>query len=1098
MAFDALSHPLRISAMHDAGRRAAAGDAQAEALLATLHGSAEPWDRALGLVGQAGAGRHEALRAATFDPSRQVRLRAWSLLLRVGAPEVVAAALREHADERQSPRRAGELLARRPHPAVEALVVELATPERPAWLDRLPLCGAEVVRPRLALLREHGGPQAWARLVSRHPRLAVQALAPEGALDMRQQWRIRAHLPGLVRVDPDAALDLVELLFRHEGQAQEIRAALVRLAVLRPAHTFDLVRARQERGLPGPLSGLFSLVRFPRAERLGLDRLRWALSHAPACLPDGSAGRDWLRRLSPSDQEALVAHWVAHGVGSFGAFLFAHVPEGPARDRAFARWRRAAEDSHGVIAAGRLHDLPRALREAEARRHLHEVAWLQSRPEERRAYAALLPWGEAEEVLLAWLRHPEAEHRAAALGLLLSTVRHDRAAVADALAAARRRKNEQDPVRLAMLTALADLPPGRSAAPQVPELVGVVGEALDAADLSGGTARAAQLLAARVLALDPEAGMALLARVLQVRGGVDGHAIGGRLDLPAARRLDPVLAGLVEAWVRRERAHAVLGLALGLGDRLRHMPQTLAAFDGLCALPSLPVLAQVLELLARFHRPAFQARALALFAQDPSVACLPRVARLLALRHTELLDPLLEGRPMTGRFATGRTHWVLDFGLRLGGWTPAQQRAYAARLVELLDDPERDVPTARWAVERLAALPCAPAELLPRFAADPRPPVRELALRALPSADGPEGLSTLLDCMADDRARIAIYALRRCLQELPRDEAVARLSTVPMDRVTVAKEVLRLLGELGGPGVRDHLVRLGSPPGPGGKPLHRDVRIALLRALWDHIEHPPAWALLEAAARDPDPILASRLLSIPMGRLSSEADARLAALFAEVLQRKEPEARLSFLAAIPRAPLRDAARVLWGALLRHLDHPDPAEAVATLDALLVRMVDAEVPRLTARLAGLLPRRQVIQALLAHLAAVLHPWAPDHHRQVARALLPALVADRLAASLAVPLLARAWDDQGYALGLESLSARDHLHHDAVALAVQHAGGFAAQDRLAQRLSTHADPRLRRVALAALVAAARPENGWSPARRALLATLQSDPSLAACSP
>jgi hypothetical protein len=1087
-----LSHPERVAEVHALGRRSAAGDSVAASQLDDLAHSVEPWDRALALTGLAAAGQHEAVRAAIVDPSRQVRLRAWSVLARVGAVDVLAEALRAHHDERRIVRLTARVLTQRPHPAIEAVVIALAAPERGAWLDLVPMCRAEVVRPRLGLLAEHGGASAWARLVARHPGLAVEALDPAAGLDMRRQWRIRTYLPALVKADPDAALDLVERLFRHEGQAHEIRSALVRLAVLRPARTFDLIRARQAMGLPGPLSGLFALVRFPRAERLGLERLGWALANAPACLPDGSEGRDWLRRLPETDRRALVDRWVDSGVGSYGAFLFAYVPDGAARERAFARWRRAAEDAHGVVAVARLHDLPRDLREREARRHLDDVVWLQSRPEARRVYAALLPWDEAEPALQSWLRHPEGEHRAAALGLLLSTVRHDRGAVMPALAAVRRRKNEQDPVRLAMLTGLASLPPGRFGPSAVPELVGVVGEALDAADLSAATARSAQSLAAFVLALDPVEGVSLLPRVLKARGSVDGNAIGAKLDPAAARRLDPALAGVVAAWARTERSLALVGLAFGLGARLRHMPLTLAAFQAICAVPSLPVLASVLELLARHDPPAFAARALAVFHDDPSVACLPRVARLLALRRTDLLDPLLEGRPMTGRFATGRTHWVLDFGLRLGGWTPAQQRAYAARLVELLDDLERDVPTARWAIERLAALPCAPADQLPRFAADPRPPVRDLAVRALPSMDGPDGLTTLLGCMADDRARIAIYALRRCLAELPRSEVVARLSVMLADpaamaRVTVAKEVLRLLGELGGAEVRDRLVALGAAP------LHRDVRIALLRALWDHIEHPPAWALLEAAARDPDPILAGRLLSIPLARLSSDADARLASLFAEVLDRRQPEARLAFLKSVPQAPLRDARRVLWRALLRHLGAPDPAEAAATLGALLARMEGAEVPLLTARLAGLLPNRQVAQALITHLAAALHAWAPARHQQVARALLPALIADRFGATLAVPLLARTRDDAGYADGLEALSARDHLHHDAVALAVRHVDGFASPDRLARRLAAHVDPRLRRVALAALVAAAGPENGWAPARRALLATLQADASL-----
>ncbi len=1096
MVLDELSHPARRQALHRLGRAAAAGDESARAEIQALVSHAEPWRRWLGLIGLASTGDWPALRRATHDRSRLVRGRAWSLLRRCGPAEVVADALRDHADSRFAPRLAGRVLARRPAPAVEALVVERATAEQPDWLDWLPLCSEAVVRRSLGLLSEHGSPSAWLRLARAHPGLAVEALRPSPGLgvDRRQDWRVRAILPALVEADPDRALDLVEALFADAGQAQPIRASLARLAVLRPGRTFDLVRARQGMGLPAPLSGLFGLVRFVRAERLGLERLRWAVEHAPACLAEGSEGRQWLRRMPAEDRQALVRHWLSRGTGSWGAFLFgaAEGMPAPERERAWLRWSTAARDGKGCIPVHRLHDLPRELREREARRHLEEVEHLVSRPEQRRAYAALLPYEEAEVQLQDWLRHPEGEQRAIGLGLLFATVRHDRAAASAALAATRKRKNEQDPVRLAMLGALGTLPPSRLPKALLPEVEAVVDEALAAADLSAPTARAAQVLASRVLAGEPERGMELLVRVLRVRGSVDGAALGARLSVQDVRRLDPVLAGLVERWARTERAAAVLSLIHGLGERVRHMSATLQAMDGLCAMPSLAVLGVFLELLARFDRPRFQARALALFEQDRSVACLPRVARLLAVSRTDLLDPLLRGEPMQGRFASGRTHWVLDFGLSMQGWTPAQQALYASQLCGLLDEPERDVPTCRWAIERLAALALAPAALLIRYASDPRPPVRDIALRALPSLDGGEGLDELLACMGDDRARIAAYALRRCLMELPRAEVLPRLAAVPLERVTVAKEVLRLMGELGGAQARELLIEKGQ------QPLHRDVRIALLRALWDHIEDPAAWALLEAAARDPDPVLASRLLSIPMLRLSEPADARLCALFAEVLSRPQALARLGFLDVVGGSPIRDQRRVLFSALLRHLGTPDPSEAARAFSAVLVRMQPGEVPPVVARLAGLLPRRETSAALIQHLCAALHHWAPPHHKQLGLALLPALEADRLAAGLAVPLLAKVSDDLGFAAGLERLSARGHLHQDAIAAAMAAVGSFLYGDRLARRLAGHSDARLRRVGLAALIQAARPENGWTAERRALLGTMQADPEVEVAAP
>ena len=978
---------------------------------------------------------------------------------------------------------------------MEALVAGLAGRDRPDWLDALPACSEE--RVPLPLIDEHGSPAAWARMAISHPRPTARHLVAAVAKgrDSRVLWRVHSLLPALVGADPDAALDVVEALFAVEGQAHAIRPALQRLATVRPQRTFDLIRQRQAMGLPAPLSGLFGLVVFHRAEKLGLERLKWAVAHAPAALPDSSAGRDWLRRLTVADRDALVTEWLARGTSSWGAFLFASVPEGPARERSYLRWRTAAENREGVVAVQRLDDLPWDLREREARRHLSEVVWLQSRPVERRPYARLLPWAEAETQLSPWIRHPEGEERAAAWRVLLAVPRHDRVGVPPALAAVRKRKNEQYPVRLAMHDALAAIPPGRVPDASLPDVEAVVDDALDAADLSGATARAAQLLAARVLDRDPARGMALVAKILRVRGSVDGSAIGGRITPAGAVRLDGVLADLTRRWVEQERASAVITLAWGLDRRLRRMPLTLDAIDGLCASPHLPVLASLLTLLRRHAPGRFAERAIALVVGDPSAACLADVARVVATRRTDLLDPLLAGTPMTGRWATGRTHWVLDFGLHLDGWTPDQQARYGRMLDALLDDPERDVPTCRWAIERLAVLHLAPAAALIARAADPRPPVRDIAIRALPSLDGGAGIEALVDCMGDDRARVAAYALRRAIAELPRTEIVDRLRRVPMTRVTVAKEVLRMLGELGGASVRDHLVAVGATP------LHRDVRIALLRALWDHIEHPPAWALLESAAKDPDPILVGRLLSIPMGRLSRAADARLCTLFGDVLARPEPEARLGFLAAVPAAPLRDESRVLLGRLVGHLATPDPAESAAALRALLARMYEGEVPVVTARIVGLLPKRPHALALLAVVIDTLTAWSPTHHRALGVALAGPLCADRLAGVFAVRLLARIHVAEGFAAGLEALSSRGHLHHDAITAAIGAVGAVGAlgrPDALAQILAKSGDARLRRVALAALQVAASPENGWIAARRELLAQLQRDPSLEVAAP
>ena len=90
----------------------------------------------------------------------------------------------------------------------------------------------------------------------------------------------------------------------------------------------------------------------------------------------------------------------------------------------------------------------------------------------------------------------------------------------------------------------------------------------------------------------------------------------------------------------------------------------------------------------------------------------------------------------------------------------------------------------------------------------------------------------------------------------------------------------RLLGELRTQGAYDRLIRFD------GSDLHRDVRIALLRALWDHLDRETTWEIFARAVTGEDWVMASRLADIPADRLTQTSDRRLSALLARVLMRR--------------------------------------------------------------------------------------------------------------------------------------------------------------------------------------------------------------------
>ncbi|GER92265.1 hypothetical protein KDW_64270 [Dictyobacter vulcani] len=87
---------------------------------------------------------------------------------------------------------------------------------------------------------------------------------------------------------------------------------------------------------------------------------------------------------------------------------------------------------------------------------------------------------------------------------------------------------------------------------------------------------------------------------------------------------------------------------------------------------------------------------------------------------------------------------------------------------------------------------------------------------------------------------------------MPEDEALKLLQDAPLNKITVAKEVVRLMGELGTEAAYQQLQAMQQ------QELHRDVRIALLRALWSYLERPETWESFRRAAQDPDLSIANR------------------------------------------------------------------------------------------------------------------------------------------------------------------------------------------------------------------------------------------------
>jgi len=988
------------------GRTAKAGGAagkRAQALIDALS-AGDVYERRLALYGLQIAGDGERLLPFTEDEAASLRSMAFSIVPRICDDEQALRALRVAYVLRRD-RELLRALARRGRRAVVDRYLDWLS-EQPGlhdFADLVPLASEVGVTRHLSRALERPSTTFWDRL-SRYAPAALAGIMGErlreveGEPDAPTRQRIDRYIDRIASKAPDAALELLELLL-----ARGIRShlsALHRAGALRPRTTLGLIERLDLKLYGSPFAGSADELRAEELERL--------TAREPTLLGDAQPLVD---KLSPEKVSAIIRGWLVRlqDRPMWGRALFAKIEDPADLERAYAAWTIAARDLRGVISVASVSGLPGALREREARRHLVEVVALQTRPGMRLPYARFLPWDEAKAALRDHLGFPEGIVRGLALAnlLMIPGLRPEEPELVDrALELVIAKKNEQDPVRMAMLQALVGWP-REVWRPEHAERIGtIVRAALDAGDLSHGTAVVAESLVVRTFSLDPEGGARWLATLIKERGNLYNARLGEQLSDDEVSTAAPHLLAIAETWSKQERFQQVIQLVQSLGARLVRVPglpelvaslTTTTPWGGTSRLllelledhdaeryaelvpsvlphwrsrgwyaeilghagrtrapgrrqpPLEPLISEAVAEIARAGRAVrdgeviqaltllrrravkhFDALLGELLTKDPSYVCIPVVYWHLHANRQDLLDPFLGARRIRGRFATGKTAWILPFTRGFYRWTPAQNTAFAAAHAKIIQDTKRDTPTVWRSLMIFAALDSAPMDALAAVADDPRAAIQERALRVMARCDRGQCVPTLLRCLHDARARIAIYGLRRAVKNMLPSRAVELLAEVPLRKVTVAKEVFRLLGGLRHETAYERLLAASESD------LHRDVRIALLRALWDHLDREATWEIFARAVKGPDWVMASRLGDIPADRLTATSDARLSCLLGQVLDRPEPEARISLLQRAGMLGIRDPERVFLRACARRLRSPYDDEVKAALVSLLRR------------------------------------------------------------------------------------------------------------------------------------------------------------------
>jgi hypothetical protein len=321
--------------------------------------------------------------------------------------------------------------------------------------------------------------------------------------------------------------------------------------------------------------------------------------------------------------------------------------------------------------------------------------------------------------------------------------------------------------------------------------------------------------------------------------------------------------------------------------------------------------------------------------------------------------------------------------------------------------------------------------------------------------------------------------------------ALQLLKNVSSEKITVAKEVIRLIGELRTDEAFAELLLLDA------KELKRDVRIALLRAFWDYLEREQTWQVFDKYRTTPEPAIALHLVRIPADRLTDRSQGKLVSLLASLMSVEDSRVKLAVLERCSSMPVFDANKELYPGLVRELESPVELGHSTAASALLRTYATRDGEMVGAAVAQVLKKRKALSTLIYALE-VFTRSAGSKSLPAARAALVELGKDPCTVSLQLRLAATVLPWEEFITLIRQTHDQERLHAGALETVVQAilaAAGRADADLL-QIVEDHfakdESDALRKISLAALLGLSGGSRGWSPERISRLEKFRNDPS------
>ncbi|WNG26378.1 hypothetical protein F0U62_21865 [Cystobacter fuscus] len=776
--------------------------------------------------------------------------------------------------------------------ALERALPDLAPFVRRRILKGVALARREALAARLlpAVHSRHGAAEA-ALLLPTLDAEAVRQLLPRLGHEVHA-WRTLVHR------HPDVVLGFIQSDLAHTPERERehrVTSYLAALEELSLDHGEAVLALVWELLPPGALSRSVESTLLSRLMRNHPEQVAAFLAR-PAYrqrLNERGIPRSVLRRVRAFSLAQRVALWSAlsDAIYYLGVFFEALPPSGRA---AVYIEGGAARIQYPLLVKA----LPHPFRDTEATRLLRlEV-------KQELSTLALRDIEHAREPLQKAAFASNATDRAHALELLVDCTGKSRHGMGETLAFLARIKNDQDPVRSAVLSALSRVPSSVFTSEHVPALETLVTAVLEARDTSSSTESMLRSLIFKLLRAHATSFESPLFRfALDTLKKMAGRFTA--LEFPSLENLPrgtehfilEALLPRIHAAEPQERNHLVIALAQALGRRAWN----------------LDTLQTLLERITEENTGSFEfhaihcwlapprtrdARVRKLLDQDESVISLEPVFQHLHQRRQEWLDPFLQGRKLPGRFLYGTIPWVPQATHGFQRWLPRQQASFRDQLLRAARHMEFSTTQRLDDLWLLPRLQVTRVEDLTSFLHSEEVPIVEGALGALAWMDQPElALPVLLEWLDGDRARVAMYALPRVAHRMSPGRLSALLAGLLARerlKVTVRKEAVRMLGAFRTPRSLALLRQQWDTPG-----THRDVRIAVGHAARRLLDEEPAWELLESLARSPDVDEAASLLSPRPTTLPPSLRPRYAALVLEVARCPEFHVRRKAFRVLP-------------------------------------------------------------------------------------------------------------------------------------------------------------------------------------------------------